>query len=58
MSKRTKELFLYGRRRYADKAAAYCNLHKCYLDKGDIKEKKCNFKNCKYKEEIWKTNCK
>lgn len=52
MPKKRKELFLYGKIRNIDRAVAYCKLHKCYLDKGDIKEKKCNFKNCKYKKEI------
>lgn len=47
-----KELFLYGKLRYKDDAVAYCKLHKCYLEPIDIKEKKCNWKKCKYKEEL------
>lgn len=47
-----KELFLYGRIRAKHKAVAYCVLHKCYLEPRDIKEKQCNKKKCKYKEEV------
>lgn len=50
--KREKELFLYGRLRHINKAIAYCKLHKCFLDKSNIKEKRCIIKKCKYKEEI------
>jgi hypothetical protein len=42
------ELFLYGKLRDKSKAVAYCELHKCYLEPIDIKEKKCNYKKCKY----------
>lgn len=47
--KREKELFLYGRLRPINKAIAYCRLHKCFLDKSNIKEKRCIIKKCKYK---------
>ncbi len=46
------ELFLYGRLKQIHKAIAYCQLHKCYLENSDIKEKQCNKKKCKYKKEI------
>lgn len=52
MKIKPKELFLYGKLRPKNKAALYCELHKCYLDKGDVKKKGCNFKNCKYRKEI------
>lgn len=41
-------LFLYGRLRPKDKAIGYCILHGCYLEERDIKEKRCNKKNCKF----------
>ena len=41
------ELFLYGKTRPYSKAVAYCELHKCYLEPIDIKEKRCNYKKCK-----------
>lgn len=50
--KKNEDIFLYGRLRNKSKAVAYCNLHKCYLEPIDIKEKKCNYKKCKYKEEL------
>lgn len=46
------ELFLYGKLKDRGKAVAYCKLHKCYLEPIDIREKGCNKKNCKYKEEL------
>ncbi len=49
---KNKELFLYGRLRDLSKAVAYCNLHRCYLEPKDIKEKRCNKKKCKYKKEL------
>lgn len=39
-------LGLYGKITY--KAVAYCELHKCYLEPLNIREKRCNFKKCKY----------
>ena len=45
-------LFLYGRLRTKDRAKAYCAVHKCYLESRDIKEKQCNKKKCKYKEQV------
>ena len=54
INKKTKkqELFLYGKLRDKSKAVAYCDLHKCYLEPIDIKEKKCNRKNCKYRRDL------
>ena len=46
------KLSLYGKLTY--KAVAYCNLHKCYLEPIQIKEKSCNFKKCKYLRQIRK----
>lgn len=34
------------------KAVAYCNLHKCYLEGLDVKQKGCNIKNCKHKKDV------
>ena len=45
-------LFLYGKLKAKNYAVAYCKLHKCYLEPLDIKEKKCNYKNCKFKVEV------
>ena len=45
-------LFLYGKLKEKGYAVAYCKLHKCYLEPLDIKEKKCNKKNCKFREEL------
>lgn len=42
------ELFLYGRRKNRCVARGYCQLHKCYLDIRNIKEKMCKVKKCKY----------
>lgn len=52
MKQKQKEMFLYGKLRDKKKAVYYCNLHKCYLDKTDIRKKNCNFKNCKHRKEI------
>ncbi len=50
--KKNVVMCLYGKLREKNKTVAYCELHKCYLDRKDIKEKKCNFKKCKYRKEI------
>ena len=47
-----KEMFLYGKLKKKKKAVAYCELHKCYLDAHNIKERRCNKKRCKRKKEI------
>lgn len=41
-----KYLGLYGK--IIIRPVAYCDRHKCYLAPRDIKEKKCNWKSCKY----------
>ena len=46
------ELFLYGKLKPKRYAVAYYKLHKCYLEPLDIKEKKCNFKRCRYIKEL------
>ena len=46
------KLSLYGKLTY--RAVAYCNLHKCYLEPIQIKEKGCNFKKCKHLKQIGK----
>jgi len=51
---KTKKLCIYGRLTRAGRIVAFCNLHKCYLEPKDIAEKKCNYKNCKHKVEMWK----
>lgn len=48
----TKHLCIYGRLSRKNYTVAYCNLHKCYLEKKDIAEKKCNFKKCIHKQEL------
>ncbi len=48
----TKEIYIFGRLVQKNKAVAYCELHKCYLEPKDIAEKKCNFKRCKHKIEV------
>lgn len=45
-------LFLFGRLNKLSRAKAYCNLHKCYLEGRDIREKKCNYKSCKHLREL------
>ena len=45
-------LFLFGRLNNLSKAKAYCELHKCYLEGKDIKEKRCNHKLCKHLKEL------
>lgn len=45
---KNKEIFLYGRIGERSKSVAYCNLHKCFLEIKDIKEKRCRNKKCKY----------
>lgn len=44
-------LFLFGRLKEIEHAVGYCELHKCYLEPKDVKEKRCNKKNCKYFKE-------
>ena len=50
MRNKTKDtvLFLYGKLRPIEKAALYCDLHKCYLDKQQVFGKKFKCKRCKY----------
>lgn len=48
----TYNLFLFGRLNNLSKAKAYCELHRCYLEGRDIKEKKCNYKSCKHLREL------
>lgn len=45
-------LFLYGKLDLKSNAKIYCTLHKCYLSSQNIKEKKCNYKKCKFRKEI------
>lgn len=45
-NKRGLKLGLYGKLTY--NAVAYCKKHKCYLQPVDIKNKRCNWKECKY----------
>lgn len=40
--KNKKVLFLYGRIGKRNKAVYYCNLHKCFLMKSHVWEKKFN----------------
>jgi len=49
---KTKNLCMYGRLTRKNKTVAYCKLHNCYLEPKDIKEKRCNHKNCVHIEEI------
>ena len=50
--KNKKALFLYGRLRSRDRAVLYCKLHKCYLDRGQLYQKKYKCLKCKHKEDI------
>ena len=45
-------LFLYGKLDFKRKARIYCTLHKCYLNGDNIKEKKCNYKKCRFRKKI------
>lgn len=44
---KNKAIFLYGKLRNPSEALGYCNLHKCYLDKSDVFEKRCVKKKCR-----------
>lgn len=46
------KMFLFGRLNSLTKAKAYCELHRCYLEGRDIKEKGCNHKSCKHLREL------
>ncbi len=48
----TYNLFLFGRLNNLSRAKAYCELHKCYLEGKDIREKRCNHKSCKHLKEL------
>lgn len=48
----TYNLFLFGRLNNLSRAKAYCELHKCYLEGKDIREKGCNHKSCKHLKEL------
>lgn len=45
-------VFLYGRLGKISSARVYCKFHQCYLNGNDIAEKKCNFKKCKFRQEL------
>ncbi len=49
-NKTKAKVSLYGKITF--RAVAYCDLHKCYLEPLDIREKKCNFKKCKHLKRI------
>ena len=51
---RNRVLGFYGRIVYLGKCVAYCDLHKCYLEPMDIKERNCNIKHCKNLKELGK----
>ena len=51
MKNNNKVLFLYGKLA-KKRATLYCSLHKCYLNKRNLIEKKFRCKKCKYKKEI------
>lgn len=50
---KTKELCIYGRLSQKRKAVVYCKLHNCYLEPKDVAEKKCNYKRCIHRIEVW-----
>lgn len=52
MKKNNKVLFLYGKLTNKNKAVLYCDLHKCFLNKRNLFEKKFRCKNCKYKKDV------
>ena len=47
-----KLLFLYGKLRHRNKAVYYCNLHKCYISRQNLFEKKFKCEKCKHKSDI------
>lgn len=49
---KTKEIYIFGKLVQKNKAVAYCELHRCYLEPRDITEKKCNLKKCKHRVEL------
>lgn len=49
--KNEKVLFLYGKIGYKKKAELYCDLHKCYVNKRQLFEKKFRCKKCKHQRE-------
>lgn len=55
MKKNNKVLFLYGKLANKKKAMLYCDLHKCFLNKRNLFEKKFRCKKCKHKKEIEQT---
>ena len=44
----------YGRLVQLGRTKAYCDLHKCYLQGKDIREKKCKIKKCKHFKNLGK----
>lgn len=52
MKKNNKLLFLYGKLGNKNKAIYYCKLHKCYISKSNLIEKKFKCKKCKHKTDI------
>lgn len=50
--KKHYEIFLYGKIRNKRYAKFYCKLHKCYISKQNLFEKKFKCEKCKYKEEV------
>lgn len=52
MKKSKKVLFLYGKLDKKNRAVYYCGLHKCYISKGNLFEKKFRCEKCKHKKEV------
>lgn len=44
----------YGRLVQLGRTDGYCALHNCYLQKRDIREKKCKIKKCKHFKKLGK----
>lgn len=55
MNQKEKVLFLYGKLSNKKKAVYYCVLHKCYLSKYNLIEKKFKCKKCKHSKGVDET---
>lgn len=45
-------LFLYGKMGYRKHAKLYCELHKCYVDIYQLRDKNFKCNKCKHKKEV------
>lgn len=52
MKKQDKVMFLYGKLGSKNKAILYCSLHKCFINKQQLFEKKFKCLKCKHNKNI------